>query len=50
MELNKFKIRAYATLVRAGRYILDEADRESQEQLLVPVDYAIVVAEYLVTQ
>ncbi len=50
MELNKFKIRAYATLVRAGRYILDEADRESQEQLLVPEEYIIVVAEYLITQ
>jgi len=48
MELNKYKIRAYATLVKAGKYILEETDRESQEQILVPVDYKVAVSEYLV--
>jgi hypothetical protein len=48
--LNKYKIRAYATLVKAGKYILDEADRETESQLLVPEDYVVAVAEYLVTQ
>lgn len=47
VTLNKYKIRAFATLVRAGIYILDETDRESQEQTLVEEDYKIAVAEYL---
>ena len=48
MELNKFKIIAYATLVRAGKYILDEKDREFDFQLIVPEDYKIAVADYLI--
>ena len=48
--LSKFKIRAYATLVRAGKYILDEADRESELQLLVPEEYVVAVADYMVLQ
>lgn len=46
--LSKSKIKAYATLVRAGKYILGESDRTSEEQLLVPEDYTIAVAEYMV--
>lgn len=47
-ELSKWKIRAYGTLVKAGKYILDEADREFEYQLLVPSEYQIAVADYLV--
>lgn len=50
MELNRFKIMAYGTLVRAKRYILDENDRENKQQLLVPEEYKIAVAEYLIAQ
>jgi hypothetical protein len=48
--LSKYKIRAYATLVKAGKYILDEADRENESQVLIPSDYTIVVAEYITAQ
>lgn len=46
--LNKYKIRAYSTLVKAGIYILNETDRESAEQILVPSDYTVTVSEYIV--
>lgn len=48
MTLNKWKIRAYATLIRAGKYILNEEDREFEYQILIPEDYKIAVADYLV--
>lgn len=46
--LNKWKIRAYATLVKAGKYILSEKDREFDYQELVEEDYIIAVSEYLI--
>ena len=48
MTLYKFRARAYAILVKGGRYILTEADRTSEEQKVVPAEYAEMVAEYLV--
>lgn len=48
MILNKWKIRAYATLVRAGKYILSEEEREFEYQILVPVEYQIAVAEHMI--
>lgn len=46
--LNKFKIMAYATLVKAGKYILGEEYREFEYQILVPEEYTIAVSEYLI--
>lgn len=46
--LNKFKIMAYATLVRAGKYILSEEDREFEYQIVVEEDYKIAVSEHLI--
>lgn len=45
--LNKWKIMAYATLIKAGQYILDEKDREEESQVLVPTEYKNVVAKHL---
>lgn len=47
MTLYKFRVRAYAILVKGGRYILAEADRTNEEQKVVPAEYAEMVAEYL---
>lgn len=47
MILYTFRARAYAILVKGGRYILTETDRTSEEQKVVPVEYTEMVAEYL---
>lgn len=47
MTLYTFRARAYAILVRGGRYILTEADRTSEDQKVVPAEYTEMVAEYL---
>lgn len=46
--LKQSLIVAYATLIKAERYILSEADRRNEQQKLVPEEYAITVAEYLI--
>ena len=46
--LNKWKIRAYATLVKAGKHILCDRDREFDYQILIPEEYVVAVADYLV--
>lgn len=50
MTLNTWKVIAYSTLVKAGKYILSEDDREYDSQILVPADYQIAVAERIVTE
>lgn len=50
MTLYKHKAKAYALLVKAGKYILSEADRENDKQLLVPEEYAEFVAEILLEE
>jgi len=47
MTLYRYRARAYAILVRGGRYILTEADRTSENQKVVPAEYTEMVAEYL---
>lgn len=47
MAISNFKVRAYSVLVRAGKYILDEVDRETPEQILVPSEYKEPVVNYL---
>lgn len=47
MTLYRYRARAYAILVRGGRYILTEADRTSEDQKVVPAEYTEMVAEYL---
>lgn len=49
MILYTFRARAYAILVRGGRYILTEADRTNPDQKVVPSEYTEMVAEYLLT-
>ncbi len=39
---------AYATLIRAEKYILSEDDRINELQKSVPNDYIVTVAEYLI--
>lgn len=39
---------AYATLVRAEKYVLSESDRQNEQQKLVPEEYTVAVAEHLV--
>lgn len=46
--LKQSLIVAYATLVRAEKYILSESDRQDINQKLVSDEYMIAVAEYLV--
>ena len=45
--LYTFRARAYAILVKGGRYILTEADRTNEAQKVVPAEYMEMVAEYL---
>ena len=47
MTLYTLRARAYAILVKGGRYILTEADRTNEEQKVVPPEYTEMVAEYL---
>jgi len=47
MTLYRYRARAYAILVRGGRYILTEADRTSEDQKVVPAEYTEMVAECL---
>nr|DAR66048.1 MAG TPA: hypothetical protein [Caudoviricetes sp.] len=47
MTLYTFRARAYAILVKGGRYILTEADRTNEAQKVVPAEYMEMVAEYL---
>jgi hypothetical protein len=44
----EYKAWAYAVLVKAGAYILDEAQRVNENQKLVPEDYLLVVSEKLI--
>jgi|LSQX01.2.fsa_nt_gb hypothetical protein len=46
----EYKVWAYAVLVKAKAYILDEAQRTSEGQRLVPEDYLLVVSEKLVSE
>lgn len=50
MRIYKYKVKAYALLVKGGRYILDESERTNYEQQLVPVEYRESVAESLVEE
>ena len=45
----EYRIWAYAVLVKAGSYILEEGQRKSQEQKIVPSDYTVAVSEKLLT-
>lgn len=45
----EYRIWAYAILVKAGSYILEEAQRKTQDQKLVPSDYTVAVSEKLLT-
>ena len=47
MTIYRYRARAYAILVKGGRYILIEADRTSEDQKVVPAEYTEMVAEYL---
>lgn len=46
----EYRVWAYAVLVKAGAYILDEAQRINESQKLVPVDYLLAVSEKLVSE
>lgn len=46
----EYKAWAYAVLVKSGAYILDEAQRNNEDQKLVPEDYVLVVSEKLVIE
>lgn len=50
MKIYKFKVKAYAVLVKGGRYILDESERTNPQQELVPEKYRESVAESLVEE
>ena len=39
MKIYKHKAKAYAVLVKAGKYILSEDERENKKQELVPAEY-----------
>ena len=45
----EYKVWAYAVLVKAGVYIMDEAQRINENQKLVPTDYLLVVSDKLVS-
>lgn len=40
---------AYIILVKAGKYILDESQRTDETQKVVPSEYAVVIAEKIVS-
>ena len=44
MKIYKHKGKAYAVLVKAGKYILSEDERENKKQELVPAEYMEAVA------
>ena len=46
--LKRYLIVSYAILVKAGRWNLEAV--EGEDKPVVPVDYAIAVAEYLAKQ
>lgn len=46
--MHEYRVWAYTVLVKAGVYILDEAQRNNENQKLVPEDYILVVSEKLV--
>lgn len=48
--MHEYKVWAYTVLVKAGAYILDEAQRLNENQRLVPEDYLLVVSEKLVSE
>lgn len=48
--LSIWKIKAYSTLVKAGKYILEESEREADVQILLPEEYKIAVADYLIAE
>lgn len=50
MTLYTFRARAYAILVKGGRYILTEDDRTNVDQQAVPLEYVEMVAEYLLKE
>ena len=43
----EYKVWAYAKLVQANLYILDEKQRTNQSQILVPSDYTVAVSQKL---
>jgi len=46
--LKRYKIVAYAVLVRAGQWLLESIDGDTRP--VVPDDYRLAVAEYLAGQ
>ena len=49
MKIYKHKAKAYAVLVKAGKYILSEDERENKKQELVPAEYVEAVAMELIS-
>lgn len=50
MKIYKHKAKAYAVLVKAGKYILSEDARENKKQELVPAEYVEAVAMELIEE
>ena len=50
MKIYKHKAKAYAVLVKAGKYILSEDERENKKQELVPAEYVEAVAMELIEE
>lgn len=48
MVISEMKIKAYAVLVKAKKYILDESERANSEQKIIPAEYVEYVALELV--
>lgn len=49
-QIYKHKAKAYAVLVKAGKYILSEDERENKKQELVPAEYVEAVAMELIEE
>ena len=50
MTIYKHKAKAYAVLVKSGKYILSEDERENKKQELVPAEYVDAVAMELLEE
>ncbi|MFO7264499.1 MAG: CD1375 family protein [Bacillota bacterium] len=48
MQLKHYLIVSYAILVKAGKWLLEPVDGDNRP--VVPAEYQIAVAEYLVSQ
>lgn len=48
MKIYKHKAKAYAVLVKAGKYILSEDERENKTQAVVPEEYVEATAMELI--